>query len=76
MKTGPRRSTGIGSLTGYSLSATWRAICAIPTEHFPLILARVHPIASFFILWRLKRLGFSDCRVAASEKGLVVHAHR
>ena len=46
------------------------------TDVFPLILAEVHPIASFFILRRLKRLGFSDCRVSTSDKGLVVHAHR
>ena len=76
MKTGPRRNTGISSLTGYSFQATWRAIRRLPGEHFPLILPGVHPIASFFILRRLKRLGYSDCRVVSSEKGLVVHAHR
>jgi hypothetical protein len=41
-----------------------------------MILPGVHPIASFFILRRLKRLGFSNCRVVSSEQGLVVHAHR
>lgn len=61
---------------GYSLSATWRAIRALPTDHFPLILPGVHPVASFFILRRLKRLGFSDCRVVSSGQGLVVHAHK
>jgi len=76
MKTGPRRGTGISSPTGYSFQATWRAVCRLPGEHFPLILPGVHPIASFFILRRLKRLGYSDCRVISSEKGLVVHAHR
>jgi len=76
MKTAPRSSTGIRNLKGYSLRATWRAICAIPTDHFPLILAGVHPVAAFFILRRLKGLGFSDCRVVSSEKGLVVYAHR
>jgi hypothetical protein len=59
-----------------NLNATWRAITSMQTDHFPLILANVHPIASFFILVRLKRLGFSNCRVTTSEKGLVVHAHR
>jgi hypothetical protein len=58
------------------LSATWRAITALPAGHFPLLLPDVHPLASFFILWRLKRLGFSNCRVVSSGKGLVVHAHR
>ena len=76
MKPSPRRTAGITHISGYTVSATWRAICALPTDHFPLILAGVHPIASFFILRRLKHLGFSDCRVVSSEKGLVVHAHR
>ena len=58
------------------LKATWQAISALPTGHFPLILADVHPLASFFILRKLKRLGYSDCRVTASGSGLVVHAHR
>ena len=61
---------------GYSFSATWGALRRLPDAHFPLILPGVHPIASFFILWRLKRLGFSNCRVVTSERGLVVHAHR
>jgi len=76
MKPAPRSTTGIMHFRGYSLRATRRAICAIPTDHFPLILPGVHPVAAFFILRRLKRLGFSECRVVASEKGLVVHAHR
>lgn len=74
MKTG--RSNPVMRLKGYSLSATWRAICALPADHFPLILPGVHPAASFFILRRLKQLGFSDCRVVSSEQGLVVHAHK
>jgi hypothetical protein len=61
---------------GYSLRATWRAIRNLPSDHFPLILAGVHPLASFFILRRLKGLGFSNCRVVTSDNGLVVHAHR
>jgi hypothetical protein len=76
MKRDRRGTTGFLSIRGYSFQATWRAICAIPTDHFPLILPGVHPLASFFILRRLKRLGYSDCRVVSSDKGLVVHAHR
>jgi len=59
-----------------SISATWRAICCLPATHFPLILPGVHPLASFFILRRLKRLGYSNCNVTVTDKGLVVHAHR
>lgn len=76
MKTGPRRPTGFMNIKGYSLRATWSALWRLPGTHFPLILPGAHPLASFFILRRLKHLGFSDCRVVSSEKGLVVHAHR
>lgn len=59
-----------------SIKATWRAITSMPINVFPLILPDVHPIAVFFILKRLKRLGYSDCKVSKHGKGLVVHAHR
>jgi hypothetical protein len=59
-----------------SISATWRAIRFLPSDHFPLILPGVYPVASFFILKRLKRLGYSSCKVTTSDKGLVVHAHK
>lgn len=59
-----------------SLAATWQAITALPTEHFPLLLPKVHRVAAFFILRRLKRLGFSGCRVDVTVKGLVVYAQR
>jgi hypothetical protein len=72
MKPAPR----IPGLSGYSLAATWRALQTLPLKHFPLILPGVHPLASFFILRRLKGLGFSNCRVVTSDKGLIVHAHR
>jgi hypothetical protein len=59
-----------------SFSATWRAMTDLPTDHFPLILPDVHKVAAFFILRRLKRLGYSNCRVDSSAKGLVVYAQR
>jgi len=59
-----------------SLAATWRAMTALPVDHFPLILPGVHPIAALFILRRLKRLGYSACRVESAKKGLVVYAQR
>ncbi|MBK5275054.1 MAG: hypothetical protein JJE30_08385 [Desulfuromonadales bacterium] len=76
MKPVQRGATGFLRLKGYSLSATWLAMRTIPIDHFPLILPGVHPLASFFILWRLKGLGFSDCRVVTHGNGLAVHAHR
>jgi len=56
--------------------ATWDAIRNLPLENFPLMLPHVHPIAAFFILRRLKRLGYSCCKVVTTPKGLVVHAKR
>ena len=58
------------------ISATWRAIRSLPVDHFPLFLPGVHPIAAFFILWRLKRLGYSNCKVQTIAKGLVIYAHK
>ena len=55
---------------------TWQAINALPTDHFPLILPGVHRLAAFFILRRLKRLGYSNCRVDSTQSGLVVYAQR
>jgi hypothetical protein len=76
MKPGHRSPGSILKLRGYSLRATWGVLYRLSDAHFPMILPGVHPIASFFILRRLKRLGFSNCRVVSSEQGLVVHAHR
>lgn len=55
---------------------TWQAITALPTDHFPLLLPDVHRVAVFFILRRLKRLGFSNCQVDSNNKGLIVYAQR
>lgn len=60
----------------YSIHATWQAITNLPTEHFPLLLPGVHRVAAFFILKRLKRLGYSNCKVDSTGKGLVVYAQR
>lgn len=56
--------------------ATWQAMTDLPTDRFPLVLPDVHPLAAFFILRRLKRLGFSNCRVDSSSTGLEVYAQR
>lgn len=63
-------------MQNYSFKATWQAITNLPTDHFPLILPDVHKVAAFFVLRRLKRLGYSNCRVDSSAKGLVVYAQR
>ncbi len=74
--TGGEQSKRAKRKTGFSLRATWMAIRGLPVEHFPLILPNVHPIAAFFILRRLKHLGYSNCRVTTSDKGLTVYASK
>ena len=76
MKSTHHNKAGRDKAAKYSICATWRAICFLPGAHFPLILPGVHPLASFFILRKLKRLGYSNCQVTTSDMGLVVHAHR
>ena len=76
MKPLAKGTSGAKSPAGYSLPATLKVLRLLPGAHFPLVLPGVHPLASIFILRKLKRLGFSNCRVVSSEKGLVVHAHR
>jgi hypothetical protein len=58
------------------IRATWHAIRKLPLGNFPLMLPHVHPIAAFFILRRLKRLGFSGCKVVTTPNGLMVFAQK
>ena len=64
----------VGRQTNFS--ATLNALMGMTYTHFPLILAGVHPLAAPLIMFRLKRRGFSNCRVEVSGSGLVVYADR
>jgi hypothetical protein len=59
-----------------SLKATLNALIGMPYTHFPLILPGVHPLLAPLIMFRLKRRGFSSCRVEIAGSGLVVYAMR
>jgi len=59
-----------------SLKATVNALAGMSYTQFPLILAGVHPLVAPLIMFRLKRRGFSNCRVEATGSGLVVYADR
>src|ERR1700676_5281014 len=59
-----------------NFKATVNAISGISYTHFPLILAGVHPLVAPIIMFRLKRRGFSNCRVEVAGGGLVVYAVR
>lgn len=59
-----------------SFMATVNALMGMSYTHFPLILAGVHPLVAPLIMFRLKRRGFSNCRVEVSESGLIVYADR
>ncbi len=59
-----------------TFKATVRALRGMSYSHFPLILPGVHPLVAPLIMFRLKRRGFSNCRVEVSRSGLVVYADR
>jgi hypothetical protein len=59
-----------------SFRATWNAIWRFSYKHFPQMLPGVHPLIAPLIMFRLKRRGFSNCRVEVTGNGLVVHAVR
>lgn len=56
--------------------ATWNAFWRFSFNHFPLMLPGVHPVMAPLIMFRLKRRGYSNCRVESTGSGLVVHAVR
>ena len=59
-----------------SLKATVRALLGMSYAHFPQILPGVHPLIAPLIMFRLKRRGYSNCRVEVAGSGLVVFADR
>lgn len=59
-----------------NLMATVNSLLGMTYTHFPLILPGVHPLVAPLIMFRLKRRGFSNCRVEVSRSGLVVYADR
>jgi len=59
-----------------SLKATWKALFQTSYSSFPLILPHVHAIVAPVIMFRLKRKGYSNCRVSVKNGGLVVFADR
>ncbi len=59
-----------------SFRATWNALWRFSFNHFPLMLPGVHPLLAPLIMFRLKRRGYSNCRVEVTQNGLVVHAVR
>lgn len=60
----------------YELTATLRALTGMSYQHFPLIMPGVHPLVAPLVMFRLKRRGFSNCRVDSTGSGLVVYADR
>jgi hypothetical protein len=77
MKASPADRHGRGSKRKKnSLGATWKALRGLTFNHFPLILPGVYPLLAPLIMFRLKRRGFSNCRVDVSGTGLIVYAER
>ncbi|NVN91417.1 MAG: hypothetical protein HXX11_12555 [Desulfuromonadales bacterium] len=61
---------------GASPWATWKALFLTAYSGFPLMLPNVHALAGPVIMFRLKRMGYSNCRVVVKNGGLVVFADR
>ncbi len=66
----------IKMLRSCNVKATIRALLAMSYSNFPLMLPGVHPLVAPLVMFRLKRRGFSNCRVEVTGTGLVVHADR
>lgn len=65
-----------GKRQALNLKATVDALLGMSYVHFPQILPGVHRLVAPLIMFRLKRRGFSNCRVEVSGSGLVVYADR
>lgn len=65
-----------GKRESSNFKATVQALVGMSYSHFPLILPGVHPLVAPLIMFRLKRRGYSNCRVEVSGSGLVVYADR
>lgn len=59
-----------------NLKATVNALLGMPYTHFPLLMPGVHRLVAPLVMFRLKRRGFSNCRVDVSGSGLIVYADR
>ena len=59
-----------------NLKATVEALLGMSYTNFPQILQGVHPLVAPLIMFRLKRRGYSNCRVEVAESGLIVYADR
>ena len=76
LKAGSSYNGGRDKSPSRTLKATVHALLGMSYVHFPLILPGVHPLVAPLIMFRLKRRGYSNCRVDVSGSGLVVYADR
>jgi hypothetical protein len=65
-----------GNRSLFRFKATLETLLNMPYSHFPLILPGVCPLVAPLIMFRLKRRGFSNCRVEVADSGLIVYADR
>lgn len=70
--TGKKRKHNAGT----AVTATWKALFLRSFSSFPLILPNVHKLAGPVIMFRLKRMGYSNCRVMEQRGGLAIYADR
>lgn len=76
MKSTPETGKKSGKSPAFSCKATFSLLLGMSYAHFPQILPGVHPLMAPLIMFRLKRRGYSNCRVEVTGSGLVVYAVR
>jgi len=76
MATGPNSNKNKKKNKAGSLKATLAVLRGMSYTHFPMILPGVYSLVAPLIMFRLKRRGFSNCRVEVSGSGLIVYADR
>ena len=59
-----------------TLYGCFRTPSPLAAGEFIFFVAGVFPLTAVFVLFRLKRWGFSGCRVVAERGGLLIRARR
>ncbi len=73
---GEKKRSGTKNGEAANFAAFMNTVSESQCAKFPVFLPGVSVLASPLIMFRLKRLGFSNCRVVVDDDGLTVYANR
>lgn len=76
MSLSAQKKKSVGKTGVLRFKATMKVLMGMTYTHFPLLLPGVYSLVAPLIMFRLKRRGFSNCRVDVTGAGLVVYADR